>query len=375
MGKKIRKIANFFLMTFIIILSFSVAFGIVELYVRYYNPQEVAPIKFMFDPQLGEIPPPKQKGRKIKPGMFDHTYSHNSLGLRGSREYGPEKKVDYRLLFLGDSFTYGFGMNDDQAFVYLTEKQLLAKHLSVEAINAGNSGRGTDYGLKFFQVLGCKLKPDLTVLGFLSNDFVDNRRQEYFSTSPAGEISPKSLESGRGIIKKVLFNLPGYNWLVSWSQAANLVKEAGVKLYLKTTDPKALQEGPLVIYYPETHKGYADQESKFLTEIYLKNLINTVKNSGSALMLCYFPIASEIDIYRKNGQISSDEAAFTNIAQSLGESIVSLTPLIAASAEPTDKLYFAVDGHWTVLGNALAAQCMAEQVERRLKNKLPMGQQ
>ncbi len=72
----------------------------VELYVRHYNPQEVAPIRFVFDSQLGEIPTPNQRGRKIRPGYFDHTYSHNSLGFRGSREYTPEKRTEHRILFL-----------------------------------------------------------------------------------------------------------------------------------------------------------------------------------------------------------------------------------------------------------------------------------
>jgi hypothetical protein len=40
-------------------------------------------------------------------------------------------------MFLGDSFTYGVGVNDDQTFCYLVEKQLLAMGLKVEVINAG----------------------------------------------------------------------------------------------------------------------------------------------------------------------------------------------------------------------------------------------
>lgn len=111
----------------LVIVSVAFSFGIVELYVRFYNPQEVAPIRFVFDPQLGEIPTPYQKGRKIRPGVFDHTYSHNSLGLRGSKEYTFERQTDHRILFLGDSFTYGFGVNDDQTFPYLTEKRLTAR--------------------------------------------------------------------------------------------------------------------------------------------------------------------------------------------------------------------------------------------------------
>ncbi len=114
----------------------------------------------------------------------------------------------------------------------------------------GVSGKGTDYELKFFQVLGYKFKPDLTVLCFAANDFIDNERGEYFSISPAGEIFPKALQNSRGLIKTALWYLPGYNWLVSWSQTANLIKEAGIKWFYRNTNPTALKEGGLIITYP-----------------------------------------------------------------------------------------------------------------------------
>ncbi len=52
-----------------------------------------------------------------------------------------------------------------------------ADHLSVEVMNAGCPGKGTDYELKSFQTVGRKFHPDLTVLGFFGNDFQDNDRQ------------------------------------------------------------------------------------------------------------------------------------------------------------------------------------------------------
>ncbi len=213
MGKLEGVIGNIFFKGILVIISFSFAFGIVELYVRHYNPQEVAPIRFVFDPQLGDVPTPNQKGRKIRPGLFDHTYSHNSLGLRGSKEYSFEKPTGQRILFLGDSFTYGYGVNDDQTFPYLIEKHLLQDHIPVEVINAGVSGKGTDFELKFFQVLGYKFKPDLTVLCFTANDFIDNERGEYFSVSPDGEISPKTLKRSGGLLK-ISFGI--YPAIIGW---------------------------------------------------------------------------------------------------------------------------------------------------------------
>ncbi len=169
-----------------VLVSFIIAFGIAEIAVRTFAPHQVAPVRFAYDPQLAEIPTPGQQGRKILPEVFDHTYSNNSLGFRGKKEYRFEKTTDFRILFLGDSFTYGLGVNDNQTFAYLVEQQLLQDHLSVEVINAGNPGRGTDYALRFFQVRGAKFRPDLTVVCFFANDFVDNERGDYFRVAEDG---------------------------------------------------------------------------------------------------------------------------------------------------------------------------------------------
>jgi len=350
--------------------SFSLAFGVVELYVRYYNPQEVTPIRFVFDPQRGDIPTPNQRGRKIRPGVFDHTYSNNSLGLRGSKEYTYKRQTEHRILFLGDSFTYGFGVNDDQTFPYLTEKRLLKDHLSVEVMNSGCSGKGTDYELNFFQVLGKKFSPDLVVLCFGANDFIDNERGEYFRISQDGEIARKPLNNNKGTIKTILYNLHGYNWLVSWSQAANLVKDAAIKWFFRHFDPKAIKTGGLVVSYPEYFQGYNNQENAKSTEIYVRNLIQSVKEAGGSLMICYIPMSIEVEGYRKNGNIDQDETVIKNIAQKYDEAFYSLTPVFAASPESLRKLYFIpADGHWTAAGHALAAQYLSEQIWNQWQHK------
>ncbi|MGA7564256.1 MAG: SGNH/GDSL hydrolase family protein [Desulfobaccales bacterium] len=351
-----------------IMLGLVVAFGIAEVGIRIFCPQEVAPIRFAFDPQRGEIPTPNQRGRHIMPGAFDFTYSNNSLGLRGSKEYGFKRSGEHRILFLGDSFTYGLGVNDDQTFPYLIAKHLNSEKMSVEGINAGNPGRGTDYALKFFQVLGAKFKPDLTVFSFLGKNFVDDSRGDYYSVSPEGELTPKRLRAGNSFMKDLLFHLPGYNWLVSWSQAANLVKQAGIRWYLARSGANAQRRDDLVISYPERENGYGDEAKFRLTRIYVKNLITSVEASGSSIMFFYLPMAPEIEQYRKNGTISIDEAAFTEILKKQGQELKSLTPVLAASREALTKLYFVPrDGHWTALGQALAAEYMGGEIEKRLQ--------
>ena len=83
----------------------------------------------------------------------------------------------------------------------------------------------------------------VTVLCFFSNDFQDNARGEYYEVEAGGGLRAKPLDGIGGSIKTFLLHLPGYNWLISWSQAANLVKQAGVDYLVQAGKDRRGQVG------------------------------------------------------------------------------------------------------------------------------------
>ena len=69
-------------------------------------------------------------------GNRRHSVSTNSLGFRDKAvRQVPLSSGRYRVLFMGDSFTYGVGLPYEKTFVGLVEKALAEKH--VEVLNAG----------------------------------------------------------------------------------------------------------------------------------------------------------------------------------------------------------------------------------------------
>jgi hypothetical protein len=360
--------------TFCAIIGCVIAFSLAEVAVRAFSPQEVGPVRFVFNPDLGEIPVPYQHGVRRYPGAYTFSYTNNSQGWRGPREYREGKSSEDRVLILGDSFAYGFGVNDDQTFAVQVERDLKINHLAVEVINAANPGKGTDYALKCFETVGRKFHPNLTILGFFSNDFQDNERGEYYNINNDGGLAVKPLTANGGTIKTVLGNLPGYSWLISWSQAANLVKLTGIELLVRrnqTTDP-SLTKG-FVVSYKKGADGYSSPVNIPITRTYLRHLDAAVKEAGGSLMICYIPLDQEVLEFREHRTISPDELAIQQIVEENGGRLWSLTPLLARSGQPIDRLYYK-EGHWTAAAHKLVAQYLSRQINHQLTGSHPIQQ-
>lgn len=73
------------------------------------------------------------------------------------------------VIFLGDSLTAGLGLNEDQAYPALVERQLKAAGTPVRVINAGVSGDTTAGGLSRLDWL-LRQHPAVLVVGLGAND-------------------------------------------------------------------------------------------------------------------------------------------------------------------------------------------------------------
>ena len=127
---------------------------------------EVTGHRYLYDADLGwrNIP----QWRATTRGK---TLTINSHGLR-DKEYDYEKPTGCkRILVLGDSFAWGYGVSDDEIFTEVLENQLADNTNAIQVINTGVSGWGTDQEFLFLRNEGFRYDPDLVVLAFfLVND-------------------------------------------------------------------------------------------------------------------------------------------------------------------------------------------------------------
>lgn len=100
----------------------------------------------------------------------------NSLGLR-SPEIGPRRPGELRVLCLGDSFVFGYGVADDETFPEVL-RGLLAERLGRPVVvgNAGVPGYGTVEQALCLKRLRADFDPDVVVSTiYIGNDFVEDR--------------------------------------------------------------------------------------------------------------------------------------------------------------------------------------------------------
>ena len=115
------------------------------------------------------------------PDLHVNRVQHNSRGHRGP-EYRIEKSPGLkRVLFLGDSNTWGYGIADKQTRAAYLQIELKNNGSPIEVVNLGVTGFGTDQSLLKFLLEGSGYQPDWVILEYFHlNDMDENSSTEYW---------------------------------------------------------------------------------------------------------------------------------------------------------------------------------------------------
>lgn len=123
-----------------------------------------------FHPDYGWTCAPGLDARYQLSGNFDARVVCNELGQRSARLALEKPAGTRRIVVLGDSFMWGYGVENHEM---LSER--LARLLpDTEVVNLAANGYGTVQELVRFEHEGLAYRPDLTLLAFTWNDLGDN---------------------------------------------------------------------------------------------------------------------------------------------------------------------------------------------------------
>jgi lysophospholipase L1-like esterase len=174
----------------------------------------------------------------------------NSDGFRG-KDYSLEKpNSTIRIIVLGDSVAFGWGVNDDEVFSEVLERMLNnnSKKIRYEVLNLAVPGYNTEQNIEMLKTKGLKYKPDIVIIAYHRNDIYNNTRfkelyEDAKKSLDSTNISEFEKEVRAGIIagqildSELIRNYDRENWnriYTPWQQLYSLKKENGFKVIIVT---------------------------------------------------------------------------------------------------------------------------------------------
>ncbi|MFQ5634736.1 MAG: SGNH/GDSL hydrolase family protein [Gammaproteobacteria bacterium] len=322
-------------------------------------------------------------GWALRPGItgrqvsieFDYEFAHTEQGLRGSDLFSASRPagVRHRILFLGDSFTYGNGSANDETFV----ERIHAGIAGAEVINTGVNGYGQRQQLAVLDTLGAALKPDLVVLMFFWNDVEDN----------VTAASPSFAVAGDGRVTRTDLDVPDSFDPLARRRAEEYRAPVERKLWRRTALYKLFKEGARGL----RHRWFGGRERTIRTRAQrdrawreTADLLRLIKlrseEIGSTLLVVSIPDYELVDpVGRLKGQEPINieiEDRIRAACGALGIGYVDLLPGLRDRQAASDRpLYFVTDRHFTPLGNAAVAKMLTPILEELLERHHASGEQ
>lgn len=236
----------------------------------------------------------------------------NSDGLR-DREYPVERNEKYRVIFLGDSLTLGWGVRQEETFENLIEEEI-NQRLPAEVINFGGGNYNTEQETHLFIEKGLKYRPDQAVLFYFINDAEPTSRQSGWSFLEHSELISFYWSRMRGFISRFA--------------AAENYRDYYASLYA----PQA--------------PGWANWKKSILL---LKQIC---QDRGIKLQVVLLPEWHELQDY----PFKKEYAAVSDFLAANGIAHLDLTPFFKNETEPSRLWVAPDDGHPNAVAHRLIAQ-------------------
>lgn len=148
-------------------LSVAVAEGIARFFIKLPQERIYPQVRYQAHPIRGFTLRPNQTAF-----TKDQSATIDMLGFRTSGMTATTDMPTFRILALGDSFTFGYGVADYETWPAVLERKLGPR---VQVINAGTTSYSVFHELDLLKEKGLGLKPRVVIHGLYWNDHMMNR--------------------------------------------------------------------------------------------------------------------------------------------------------------------------------------------------------
>jgi len=287
-----------------------------------------------YSPTTGWIAKPNIKNKVLWENTFLNT---NTKGLRGTKDYSYEKNpAKKRILVIGDSFTFGDEVNDNETYSYYLQERFP----NAEVINMGMHGYGHDQILILLKEEGIKYQPDIVILGFLTEDMSRNILQFRDYAKPKYIIENDQL---------VLTNSP-----------VPTVDETRSRDWLR---PRIKDLWFYIRFNARKKNGKQQLEMEKITRFILKEIATTAQSIGAEPIFVYLPYGQETMSLEENisGERYLMETCQTNKTTHCFTSRSHFIPKVKAGKTFRTEFHWFAPSHQTI-AESISEYLLAEEL-------------
>jgi len=282
--------------------------------------------------------------------------THNSDGFRDIEHENSGNKP--AIVFLGDSFTWGYEVEFDEMFVNLVRNKLP----NYEIFNLAHRGYGTDQQLLTFTQWYEDQPLEVVILMFSENDVEEIMTDiSYDKPKPQYQIIDDNL---------VLTGVPVPK-IEEWESSSSAEKEMNSQntslksFFLKSHFIHDISFRLDLLQSASNSKNVQRKYKKkelILTSHILEELKQEVESSGARLVVFFIPSKREVE---QLGDSQTYQTEIITLCQELGIEYYDLAPEFQTT---WPRAYYRYGIHWNVRGNQIAA----DAIDRYLtQNVLP----
>ncbi len=318
----------------------------------------------------------------------------NALGMRGP-EIGARRPGEERVLMVGDSLVFGYGVEDEHALPARVEAELAARGVVATVGNGGVPGYGSRHYVEHLRRLDERFGADLLVCcGFLGNDAVDDtvpNRTVYAGLMLQEPMASLVFTSWRARLALrsraalwveawILEHRPSWSPLATWSPDPETMTRA---VGLPPETPQNQRHAGLFLDVRDERHTWQPGAEPVLPRLlgYLRASLQRAADTAGRRPLVFVILPTkwqvdeslrtarlrELGLDPKDYERGLAQARWRAVAEGLGIPTLDATPILAAAKEPADELFIADGGHFNVRGNEIVAAWLAGELAERLR--------
>lgn len=289
------------------------------------------------DPYLPFKPVPMSVYR-VANSEFQVEYRHNSFGFRDVEHTLTKPQGVFRILALGDSFTYGSGVSLEESFPYRLEAELNSRngdHPHIEIIKAGIPRYFPEAERILLEHYGVSYSPDLVLVGFVPNDVLDTHDGiDAVKVTESGYLVSREARQTSLLVTKLYIRSHVFRILF----ASTVGRQRRINLEGQMDD----------IYRPN---GFFEPDWEKVEQEFEK-IVHVAQASGAQTVFVHIPQVGRLSEMRDYPAVRLSRWSLNHDA-----TFVDTLPALR-EAQKDREIYYAKDGHCRPAGHAVIADVL-----------------